>query len=170
MPLNVLGALKNERFNAMSLTLFWLQAGGCGGDSMALLGIEWPNLLEFLQLTDIDLIWHPSLSNGSHVEYQAIVEELIAGDRPLDIFVLEGAVIRGPGGTGRYDTFANRPRKDMIAALARQAGYVIALGTCASFGGIGADGEVGATGLQFHKGNKGGFLGKTFCPAGVFRS
>jgi hydrogenase small subunit len=61
-----------------------------------------------------------------------------------------------------YDTVANQPKKELIAGLARKAQYVIAVGTCASFGGIGADGEIEATGLQFHKEQKGGFLGESF--------
>ena len=31
-----------------SKTLYWLQCGACGGDSMALLGVESPDLVEAL--------------------------------------------------------------------------------------------------------------------------
>ena len=146
----------------MSKTLFWLQCGGCGGDTMSFLNMESPDLPELFNLLDVQLLWHPSLSNISQHEQYELVEGLLAGERPLDILCIEGAVIRGPGGTGMYDTFAGKPKKDLIASLARRAGYVVAVGTCASFGGIGADGEVEATGIQFHKGEKGGFLGEKF--------
>lgn len=61
-----------------------------------------------------------------------------------------------------YDTFLGKPRKDLVSALARRARFVVAVGTCAAFGGVGADGEIEATGLQFHKRKPGGFLGEEF--------
>ncbi len=146
----------------MSLSLFWLQGGGCGGDSMGLLSLDAPNLFEHLGLNDINLLWHPSLSNAGPHQYEQLVEELATGRQPLDILCVEGAVIRGPSGTGMYDTHCRQPKKNLIAKLAKQAKYVVAVGTCASFGGIGGDGEAEATGLQFHKRDKGGFLGADF--------
>ena len=69
---------------------------------------------------------------------------------------------RGPGGTGMYDVVAGRPKKDLVAGLAERARYVVAVGTCASFGGIGAHGAVEACGAQFLKWEEGGFLGRDF--------
>lgn len=146
----------------MSLNLFWLQTGGCGGDTMSLLSAESPNLLEALELLDIRVLWHPSLSNARSAEMEAVLDRLVSGEQTLDILCVEGAVIRGPGGTGMYDTFRGKPKKDLIAGLAKRAAYVVAVGTCASYGGIGADGAVEATGMQFSKWNKGGFLGESF--------
>jgi NiFe hydrogenase small subunit HydA len=146
----------------MTKTLFWLQGGGCGGDTMALLGSEWPSLVDMLRLNNIEIIWHPSLSRETPSYYSELIEKIVSGEQALDILVVEGAVIRGPGGSGMYETLGNKPKKDTIAKLAAKAGYVIAAGTCASFGGIGADGIVEATGLQYHKETKGGFLGSDF--------
>lgn len=146
----------------MSRTLYWLQCGGCGGDSMSLLGVESPDSIDLLRLLDIDLLWHPSLSNGSASAHRALLDALLAGEQRLDFLCVEGAVIRGPGGTGMFDTFLGRPKKDLVSGLARRARFVVAIGTCASFGGIGASGEVEATGLQFHRTARGGFLGETF--------
>ncbi len=140
-------------------TLYWLQGGACGGDSMSLLGIENPELPGLLNLLELELLWHPSLSSGDHAR---LLDELARGARPLDILVLEGSVIRGPGGSGMYDVLLGRPKKDLIAQLAQRARYVVAAGTCASFGGIGADGAIEATGVQFLKKRRGGFLGPDF--------
>ena len=49
-----------------------------------------------------------------------------------------------------------------MSALARQAGFVVAAGTCASFGGFGLDAETETVGLQFHRDEPGGFLGREF--------
>jgi hydrogenase small subunit len=129
---------------------------------MALLNTDIHRLLGLL---DVTVLWHPSLSNGSAREHTALQDAILAGSQPLDVLVVEGAVIRGPGGTGMFDTVRGLPKKDLVAGLARRAGVVVAAGTCASFGGIGAAGEVEACGLQFLQHDQGGFLGADFVSA-----
>jgi len=150
----------------VALTLYWLQCGACSGDSMSLLNLESPDLAEVPGLLGLQVLWHPSLSNQSPARHRELMEALLAGEQPLDVLVVEGAVVRGPGGTGMFDTHAGRPKKDLVARLARRAKFVVAAGTCASYGGIGADGDIEATGLQFHKRRRGGFLGEAFLSAG----
>jgi NiFe hydrogenase small subunit HydA len=146
----------------MSTSLYWIHCGGCGGDTMSLLNAESPNLLELIETAGIELLWHPSLSDASHTEHARLTERIISGEQPLDILCVEGAIIRGPGGTGMYDSRGGVPKKDLIGALAPKASVILAIGTCASFGGIGSDGDVEATGLPFHKTECGGFLGAEF--------
>jgi hydrogenase small subunit len=150
----------------MSRTLYWLQGGGCGGDTMSLLNLESPGLIETLGLLDIEILWHPSLSRDSAAAHRKLREDLASGAKPLDFLVVEGAVIRGPGGTGMFDTLERKPKKEIVAALAGQARFVLAAGTCASFGGISGAGEIEATGLQFLRDRKGGFLGSGFTSRG----
>lgn len=150
----------------MSATLYWLQCGGCGGDTMSLLNAQSPDLIELLRLLDIEVLWHPSLSNGSPDQHADLRARLLSGEQPLDILCLEGAVIRGPAGTGMYDAVGGTPKKDIVAGLAERARHVVAVGTCACFGGIGADGDVEACGAQFLKWEKGGFLGADFVALG----
>jgi hydrogenase small subunit len=129
---------------------------------MSLLNLESPNLAELLEQLDVEALWHPSLSTLSLRDYRKQVEQMLWGEQALDILCVEGAVLRGPGGTGMYDTLEGKPKKDLVSALAQKAQFVVAVGTCASYGGIGADGDVEATGLQFHKRDRGGFLGGDF--------
>lgn len=143
-------------------TLYWHQGGACGGDTWSFFGVESPGLPELLRALDIELLWHPSLSPLSHRQHSALLESIAYGVQRLDLLCVEGSVIRGPGGTGMYDTFEGKPKKDLVATLAGRAEHVIAVGTCASYGGIGADGAIEATGLQFSKGKLGGFLGEGF--------
>ena len=149
----------------MRRTLYWLQCGGCGGDSMALLSLEAPDLTDLLRILEIEILWHPSLSNGSPARHRQLLEALLSGEQALDILCVEGAIIRGPGGTGMCNTFEGKPKKDLAAGLISRAQFVIAVGTCASFGGVGTDAETEATGLQFLKRAKGGFLGADFTSA-----
>ena len=146
----------------MSLSLFWLQGAGCGGDSMSLLNLESPDLLELLRLLDVELLFHPSLSAGSAAEQAEVVRSLVSGARALDVLCVEGAVTRGPGGTGMFDLHQGRPKKDLVAALSSVARFVVAVGTCASHGGVSGSSEVEATGLQFDRSERGGFLGASF--------
>ena len=146
----------------MTYNLYWLQCGGCGGDTWSFFNAESPNIVELFNFFDIELLWHPSLSVNRLRNQQEINEGLLAGEMALDILCIEGSILRGPGGTGRYDEISGKPKKDLVASLAKRARYILAVGTCASFGGIGVNTEIEATGLQFIKGEKGGFLGKEF--------
>ena len=143
-------------------TLYWLQHGGCGGDTMSFLNADTPDLPDLLADLGIRLLWHPSLSDLGPGERGALEDRVMRGEEPLDVLVVEGSVIRGPAGTGMFDTHRGRPKKDFAAALARRARYVIALGTCASFGGFGVDDEIQSTGLQFRREERGGLLGADF--------
>ena len=146
----------------MTYNLYWLQCGGCGGDTWSFFNAESPNIVELFNFFDIELLWHPSLSVNRLRNQQEINEGLLAGEMALDILCIEGSILRGPGGTGRYDEISGKPKKDLVASLAKRARYILAVGTCASYGGIGVNTEIEATGLQFIKGEKGGFLGKEF--------
>ena len=145
-----------------SPTLFWLQCGACSGDSMSLLGIHEPDLGELVRDVGLEILWHPSVSRATPGEFKETVDAIVSGRKRLDVLCVEGSIIRGPGGTGMFDTFAGSPKKDLAAALARKAEFVVAVGTCAGFGGIPAAGEIEATGLQFDKGSRGGVLGPQF--------
>ncbi|HEX8962318.1 MAG TPA: NADH:ubiquinone oxidoreductase [Rhodocyclaceae bacterium] len=143
-------------------SLLWMQCGGCGGDTMSFLGAESPDVVELFGDLGIDVLFHPSLSTLSAKQQDDLIDDLIQGERALDILVVEGAVVRGPASTGMFDVRRGRPKKDLITALAARAQFVVAAGTCASFGGIGADAEVQATGLQFVRRQPGGLLGREF--------
>ena len=72
---------------------------------------------------------------------------------PLDIFVFEGTVVQAPNGTGEWNRFAGRPMKDWVADLARVASITVAVGDCATWGGIPATSPnpSESVGLQFLK-------------------
>ncbi|MBM9538406.1 NADH:ubiquinone oxidoreductase [Desulfobulbus alkaliphilus] len=144
------------------LTALWMQCGACGGDTMSLLGMESPHLPALLDELQVELLWHPSLSNGSPAYYQNLISDLRRGRRPLDLLLVEGFVSTGPEGSGAFDTFKGEAKADILTELAARAGVVLAVGTCASFGGIGKLSEIDAVGLQFHHQQPGGLLGRQF--------
>ncbi|MEM6935889.1 MAG: HupU protein [Pseudomonadota bacterium] len=145
--------------------LLWLQSGGCGGCSMSLLGAESPDLLTTMESAGIRLLWHPSISEACGEEFNRMLDDIEHDRTPLDILCLEGSVIMGPGGTGKFHCLpGGGVMKDRIDVLARKARYVVAVGTCAAYGGIPAAGgnPTESCGLQYDGGTQGGLLGEDF--------
>ena len=146
--------------------LFWLQSGGCGGCSLSALGAENPDFVTSMQAANIDVLWHPSLSETSGRGVVALMERLASGEDSLDILCLEGSVMCGPNGTGKFHMFSGtgKPAMDWIRQLAGKARYVVAVGSCAAFGGITAAGDnhVEARGLAYDGREPGGLLGEDF--------
>lgn len=143
-------------------TLLWLQASGCGGCTMSLLCAEDPGLPDLLADAGIRLLWHPALSVETGAEARALLERIERGEEPLDILCVEGAIARGPRGTGRYQMLSGTGRSlmDWVTSLAPRARHVLAVGSCAAYGGVTAAGgnPSDAVGLQYEGAHPGGLL------------
>lgn len=141
-------------------TLFWLQTGACGGDSLAILSAEAPSLEGLLADHGVELLWHPSLSHQPMRRHDQIVERILAGEQALDILCVEGSIVTAPRGTGLYDSYRGRAKMDLVRDLAARAGAVVAMGTCAAFGGVHAatPNPSDCIGLQFDKAAPGGLF------------
>jgi len=146
--------------------LLWLQSGGCGGCSLSLFGAEAPDLLTLLDGAGIKLLWHPGLSEQGGVGLLDLLQSIIDGEIQLDLLCLEGAVVQGPNGSGLFHRMSgsDRPMRDWVDDLARQARHVVAVGSCAAYGGITAGGNnpSEACGLQYEGAKPGGLLGSEF--------
>lgn len=133
---------------------------------MSLLNAESPDVLGCLDMSGIHLLWHPSLSLETGLQVTDILKAIVAGKIKLDILCLEGSVVRGPNNTGKFHMLAGTGEAMMhwIERLSAQAEYVVAVGTCAAYGGITAAGgnPSDACGLQYDGERKGGFLGVDF--------
>ncbi|MCR6668025.1 MAG: HupU protein [Methyloversatilis sp.] len=152
------------------MNVLWLQSGGCGGCSMSLLCADTDDFHGQLRDADIDLLWHPSLSLDSGSEVTALLGRILDGDLPLDALCVEGSLLRGPNGTGRFHIMAGTglPMIDWVRTLAAKARHVIAIGSCAAWGGVtaGGDNPTDACGLQYEDDVRGGLLGSDFRAAG----
>lgn len=152
------------------MNLIWLQAAGCGGCTMSLLCAEDPDVFSLLEGAGIRMLWHPALSVETGSEVTALLEAVERGEVALDILCVEGAILRGPGGTGRFQMLAGtgRPMMDWAASLARRAGHVVAVGTCATYGGVTSAGgnPSDAVGMQYEGAHPGGLLPADFRAAG----
>lgn len=153
-----------------AFNILWLQSGGCGGCSMSVLNAESPDLYQSLKSNNINMLWHPSLSEASSEEFLALLNSIENGDIVLDAFCLEGSVMRGPNGTGRFHMLGGtgRPMMQVIESLSKKANYTIAIGTCAAYGGLTMSGSnlVEACGLQYEGNEPGGLLDKNWLSPG----
>lgn len=145
------------------LNVVWLQSGGCGGCTISLLNSDSQDLFGSLASAGLRLLWHPALSEESGEEAVAVLERCASGAERLDILCVEGALLRGPGGTGRFHMLAGTglPMTEWVRRLAARARHTVAIGSCASFGGITAAGAnpADACGLQHEGQLAGGLLG-----------
>ncbi len=144
--------------------LLWIKGLSCGGDTISFLNADNPDIITGFEILEINLLWHPSLSLETGDDILSLLEDIINEKIVLDILIVEGAIPLGPENSGRYFTYNGLSFKEWVKNLAKVCKYVLAVGTCASFGGIPAAGinPAHATGLQFFKDKKGGFLGKKY--------
>ena len=136
--------------------LIWLKGGACSGNTMSFLNAEQPSIIDLITDFGIRILYHPSIGLEIGEQVNEVLNEALSGAVPLDIFVFEGSVIQGYEGTGNMNFFAGRPTKDWVSDLAKVAQYVVAVGDCATWGGIMAvpPNPTESTGLQFHKKKK----------------
>lgn len=148
------------------MNILWLQTAGCGGCTMSLLCAESPDVLDQLAGGGLEFLWHPTLSAETGADVRKILSDIETGAEQLDILCVEGAVARGPKGTGKYHILSGTGRSmlDWITSLAPKAEYVVAVGTCATYGGVTSAGEnpSDAAGLQYEGAHPGGILPAEF--------
>ncbi len=135
---------------------------------MSFLSAQEPTVVELVTDFGLNILYHPSLAPEIGHQVASLLNDIIDGHIHVDIFVYEGSVIQGPDGSGGMNYFAERAMLDWVLDLSKVATYVVAVGDCATWGGIPAvpPNPTESTGLQFHKDKKGGFLGENFVSKG----
>jgi len=101
-------------------TLLWLQAITCNGNTHSFL--NHPDL--FSILSHFEIVHHPSL------ESSYTMEDVINGEVPCDVLILEGSFIDEGFLKGGVEV------SSLIHTYATKAKHIISAGTCATFGGI----------------------------------
>jgi hydrogenase small subunit len=124
--------------------VLWLQGGGCSGCSVSLLNSVSPNprnLLvdEVVPGKHINLRFHPTVMAGAGDPAVAELERTRQEAANGYLVVVEGSVPLGSDGA--YARFGERQGEEVsmlswVTSLAPDALAVLAVGTCAAFGGI----------------------------------
>ncbi|WP_242835966.1 hydrogenase small subunit [Clostridium sp. DL-VIII] len=132
---DVAKAIENK--NIKKMNVIWLEATGCSGNIISLLNSENPGLYDIL--TDIVNFTYNNTLMGLEGEF-AFEKFLETLDTEF-ILLVDGAVSTKEN--GRYNILANYSGRNITALEAIQlaggkAKYVVAVGTCASHGGISA--------------------------------
>ena len=148
--------------------VLWLQGGACSGNTMSFLNAEEPTVVELVTDFGINILWHPSIGMEIGEQVTDLLKDILAGKIQLDIFVFEGSIIQGPDGTGTMNYFAERPMMEWVKELSEVTQFTVAIGDCATWGGIPAvaPNPSESTGMQFLKKNKGGILGANYVSKG----
>jgi hydrogenase small subunit len=121
----------------------WLQAQGCTGCSISLLNSLTAGASEDLLREKIDLKFHPTLMAAAGPN--AVAAATAARDAGGYVLVVEGAIPTGAEGHYCY-LWPGTTALEGVRAFAAKAKHVVAVGTCAAFGGI--SGSVPAGGVN----------------------
>ncbi len=147
--------------------VLWLTSGlGCDGESVAITSATSPSLEELIGGVMPGMprmaIYNPMLAFESGDDFMCPFWDAAAGQLNPFVFVLEGAVPNEQiNGDGHWAAFGVHPATGQpiptvtwIDWLAPHAAAVLALGTCAAYGGIPAmrGNPTGAMGLRDHLG------------------
>lgn len=135
-PKEVIKAMKNgiEGNRLTKINLIWLEACGCSGNIISLLNANDPDITYFLNEM-VNITYNNSIMAE---EGRGAVERFLETLDTEFILVVEGAVTTKDNGI--YNIIAEYNGKllsgaEAISLAAGKAKYVIAVGTCASYGG-----------------------------------
>ncbi len=134
---------------ADKLNIIWLQGQACTGCTISLTGGTHPSIVDVLtgfmpHIEGINLVYHSTLMLSWGEEATKVLKDAENGKYDPFVLVVEGSVpdednAKSSGGyfcgigeiDGKMITL-----NDVLPTLAKRAGAVVAVGTCASFGGI----------------------------------
>lgn len=111
----------------------WLHFQECTGCTESLLRASHPDLGRLI-LDIISLDYHETIMVPSGHQAEKSLTDTVAKYKGKFICVVEGAIPTADGGI--YCKIGDRTAMDILADVGSQAAAVIAIGTCASYGGI----------------------------------
>ena len=115
--------------------VIWIELSDCAGNSEALLRSDGPKIDEII-LDIISLEFHETLQAAAGHQAEKQLEDAIEHFKGKYILFVEGAVPMGLD--GQYGTLGAKAETfpDHLKRLSKDAAAVVAVGACATFGGI----------------------------------
>jgi len=113
--------------------VIWLHFQDCTGCTETLLRPSHPDLGDLI-LNVISLEYHETLMAGSGKQAEAAINEAVQRYANKYVCVVEGSIPTRDKGV--YMKLAGRPAMDVLADVGGKAAAIIAIGSCASWGGI----------------------------------
>lgn len=108
----------------------WLEGQDCAGCTIAFLGLQYPSVSSII-LDTISLRYHETAMVASGQLAEAAFEETVK--KGGHVLIVEGSV---PSADDRYCMIGKRPFKKILEEGAEKAAAIIAVGACATYGGI----------------------------------
>jgi hydrogenase small subunit len=126
-------------------SIIWLHFQECTGCTESLLRTSAPGLAEVI-LDLVSLDYHETLFAAAGHQAEAALKSAMAQNKGKYICVVEGAIPTKDDGI--YCMIGGRTAIDILNDVAKDAGAIIAIGSCASWGGVAAadPNPTGATG------------------------
>jgi hydrogenase small subunit len=121
------------------LPVVYLQGAACTGCTISLLNSASPTIKNLLvdQVAPgvhINLKFHPTIMASAGDMALQVMEDTAARQKGEYVLVVDGAI--SMDASGAYASFGEQSIRKRVADMAKDAMAVIALGTCAAFGGI----------------------------------
>ncbi len=116
--------------------VLWIQGAGCTGCTISLLQTNDPDLVEAITNFRLAIDFHPTIMIPAGEEALTELEGTVQGKKPLDVLIVEGAVPEGNFCMVGERNGEPVPFEKWVRELGEKAKYVVAVGTCATFGGI----------------------------------
>jgi hydrogenase small subunit len=113
--------------------IIWLHFQDCTGCTESMLQTSHPGFADLI-LNVISLEYHETLMAGSGLQARQALSEAVQKYAGKFILVVEGSIPTGAHGI--YMKLAGRPALEVLAEIGGQAAAIIAIGSCASWGGI----------------------------------
>ena len=120
-------------FKGMKPSVIWLHFQECTGCTESLLRTAHPALSELI-LDLVSLDYHETLFAAAGYQAEAALKSAMAQNAGKYVCIVEGAIPTKDGGI--YCKIGGRTAMDILQDVAGKAGAVIAIGSCASWGGI----------------------------------
>jgi hydrogenase small subunit len=135
------------------IPVVWLQASTCSGCSVSILNATAPRisdlvLSEVIPGRHVNLRFQATVMAGAGEPVVEILEGVPKEEPGRYLLVVEGSIPTSDGGV--FGTLAEAPMVERVVSLAKYAQAIVALGTCAAFGGMfaAAPNPGGCTGVR----------------------
>jgi hydrogenase small subunit len=113
--------------------LIWLEFQDCAGNTESLLRAGHPTVADLI-LDSISLSYHETLMAAAGSQAEAVLAKTVLDNKGKYIALVEGSI--PSGADGAYCTIGGKAGLDIAREICGNAAATIAVGTCASFGGI----------------------------------
>jgi len=133
LPPSMATAIAASLGKATRPSVIWLSFQECTGCTESLTRSHSPTL-ESLILGAISLDYHHTLQAASGTAAEAAREQVMKDNHGKYLLVVDGSIPLKDGGV--YSTIAGMTNLDMLKEAAAGAAAIVAVGTCAAFGGI----------------------------------